>query len=87
MPFLLEKFGVFIFTIKDYDRLDCCVETPKYVYIFEFKLDGSAEAALKQIDDMGYANEFLASGKPIYKIGVNISSETGTVADWKVGDK
>ena len=69
---------------QSYGRLDCCVETPKYVYIFEFKLDGSAEAALKQIEDMGYANEFLASGKPIYKIGVNISSETGTVADWKV---
>ena len=70
---------------QSYGRLDCCVETPKYVYIFEFKLDGSAEAALKQIDDMGYANEFLTSGKTIYKIGVNISSETGTVADWKIG--
>ena len=70
---------------QNYGRLDCCVETPKYVYVFEFKLDGSAEAALKQIDDMGYANEFLASGKTIYKIGVNISSETGTVADWKIG--
>ena len=68
---------------QSYGRLDCCVETPKYVYVFEFKLDGSAEAALRQIDDMGYANEFLASGKPIYKVGVNISSETGTVADWK----
>ena len=70
---------------QSYGRLDCCVETPKYVYIFEFKLDGSAVAALKQIDDMGYANEFLSSGKTIYKIGVNISSETGTVADWKIG--
>ena len=69
---------------QSHGRLDCCVETPKYIYIFEFKLDGSAEAALKQIDDMGYANEFLASGKKIYKIGVNISSETGTVAGWKV---
>ena len=72
---------------QSYGRLDCCVETPKYVYIFEFKLDGSAVVALKQIEDMGYANEFLASGKTIYKIGVNISSETGTVADWKVGGK
>ena len=69
---------------QSYGRLDCCVETPKYVYIFEFKLDGSAEAALQQIEDRGYANEFLSSGKPIYKVGVNISSETGTVADWKV---
>ena len=70
---------------QSYGRLDCCVETPKYIYIFEFKLDGSAEDALKQIDDRGYANEFLTSGKTIYKIGVNISSETGTVADWKIG--
>ena len=70
---------------QSYGRLDCCVETPKYVYIFEFKLDGSAEAALKQIDDRGYANEFLSSDKTIYKIGVDISSETGTVADWKIG--
>ena len=62
------------------------METPKYVYIFEFKLDGSAEAALKQIDDMGYANEFLASGKTICKVGVNISSETGTVAGWAIGE-
>ena len=70
---------------QSYGRLDCCVETPEYVYVFEFKLDGSAEAALKQIDDMGYANEFTSSGKTIYKIGVNISSETETVADWKTG--
>lgn len=67
---------------QSYGRLDCCVETPKYVYIFEFKLDGSAKDALQQIDDRGYANEFQSSGKAIYKIGVNISSETGTVADW-----
>ena len=68
---------------QSYGRLDCCVETPKYVYVFEFKLDGSAEAALRQIEDRGYANEFLASGKTIYKVGINISSETGTVDGWK----
>ena len=70
---------------QSYGRLDCCVETQKHVYVFEFKLDGSADAALQQIEDRGYAKEFEASGKTIYKIGVNISSETGTVADWKVG--
>ena len=63
------------------------VETPNNIYIFEFKRDGSAEEAQKQIEDMGYANEFLASGKMIHKIGVNISSETGTVADWKVEER
>ena len=70
---------------QSYGRLDCCVETAHQVYIFEFKLDGSADAALQQIEEKGYATEFAASGKTIYKVGVNISSETGTVADWKVG--
>lgn len=32
-------------------RVDCVVETPNYIYIFEFKRDGSAEEALKQIED------------------------------------
>lgn len=67
---------------QSYGRLDCCIETPKYVYIFEFKLDGSAAEALQQIEDRGYATEYAASGKPIHKIGINISSETGTVAEW-----
>ena len=70
---------------QSYGRLDCCVETAKHVYIFEFKLDGSAEAALQQIEDRGYATEYQSSGKTIYKIGVNISSDTGTVDGWKVG--
>ena len=68
---------------QSYGRLDCCIETAKYVYIFEFKLDGSAEEALQQIEDRGYATEFQSSSKMIHKIGVNISSVTGTVADWK----
>lgn len=69
---------------QSFGRLDCSVETPGYVYIFEFKLDGSAKVALQQIDERGYATEFLASKKTIYKIGVNISSETGTVSDWVI---
>ena len=68
---------------QSYGRLDCCIETPQYVYVFEFKLDGSADDALQQIDERGYTMEFEASGKTIYKIGVNISSETGTVAELK----
>ena len=72
---------------QSFGRLDCCIVTPKFVYIFEFKLDGSAEAALRQIEERGYATEFRSSGKTIYKIGVNISSETGTVAGWKVAEQ
>ena len=41
-------------------RVDCIVETPKHVYIFEFKLDGTADEALAQIEDKGYARPYAS---------------------------
>ena len=64
-------------------RADCIIETQGKVYIFEFKLDGTADEALRQIRDRGYARAYEASGRPIYKIGVSFSSKTGTIDDWK----
>jgi hypothetical protein len=64
-------------------RADCIVETQKYVYIFEFKLDGTADEALQQINDRGYASAYEADGRTIYKIGASFSSKTGTVEEWK----
>ena len=67
-------------------RVDCVVETERYVYIFEFKLDRSADEALRQIEDRGYARPYESDSRKVYKIGVNFSSETGTVEDWKVAE-
>ena len=67
-------------------RVDCVVETERYVYIFEFKLDRSADEALRQIEDKGYARPYESDRRKVYKIGVNFSSETGTVEDWKVAE-
>lgn len=64
-------------------RADCIVETPKYVYIFEFKLDGTADEALQQIKDKGYATAFAADPRPLFRIGASFSSKTGTVEEWK----
>jgi len=65
-------------------RADCIVETPQYVYIFEFKLDGTASEAMQQIDDRGYANAYAADKRIIYKIGASFSSKTGTIEDWEM---
>ena len=65
-------------------RMDCIIETPDYIYIFEFKLDGTADEALKQIEDKGYDRPYLADKRKLFKAGVVFSSETGTVSDWKV---
>ena len=66
-------------------RADCIVETPKYVYIFEFKLDGTAAEALQQIEDRGYAKAYEADSRTVYCIGASFSSKTGTIEDWSIG--
>ena len=63
-------------------RADCVIETPTHVYIFEFKLDGTAQEALRQIEDKGYARPYAADGRKIRLVGVNFSSTTGTISDW-----
>ena len=63
-------------------RADFVIETEKYIYIIEYKLDRTAEEALTQIEQMGYALEYANDHRTLYKIGCNISSKTGTVAGW-----
>jgi hypothetical protein len=65
-------------------RADCIIETGGYIYIFEFKLDGTADEALRQINDRGYAKAYEADPRPIYKIGASFSSKTGTIEEWKI---
>ena len=81
---MISCFTVFIEKQQSEGRVDCVVETQNYIYIFEFKRDGSAEEALKQIEDMGYAREYAADGRKIYLIGCNFSSKTGTIDGWKM---
>jgi hypothetical protein len=65
-------------------RSDAVVETDDAIYIFEFKLDenATAEEALKQIDDKGYATPYLSSGKKIVKVGVEFDTEKRTIGRW-----
>lgn len=65
-------------------RADCIVETKEYVYIIEFKLDKSAEEALQQIEEKGYAVPYKADSRKLIKIGVNFSSEKRNIADWRL---
>ena len=65
-------------------RADCIVETDDYVYIFEFKRDKSADEALQQIEDMGYALPYAADKRTLLKIGVNFDSKERSIAGWQV---
>ncbi len=81
---MVSCFTVFIEKEQSMGRVDCVVETPKFVYVFEFKRDGSAAEALKQIEEKGYAREYTADARTVFLIGCSFSSTTGTIEGWEV---
>ena len=65
-------------------RIDLVLQTDSYVYVMEFKLDGTAEQALQQIEEKQYALPFAKDSRKVYTIGVNFSSETRNIDKWIV---
>ena len=65
-------------------RIDAIIQTPNYIYVIECKLDRTADEAIKQIENNGYAEPFLMDKRKLYKIGVSFSSETRGVAEYKI---
>ena len=68
------------------DKQAIVCRTKDGTYVFEFKVDGSAEEALKQIDEKGYMIPYKKEGRCV-KVGVNISSATRTLDSWKVAEE
>lgn len=64
--------------------IDMVIETQQFIYIFELKLDKSAQEALNQINHKDYSLPFVKSGKKIFKIGVNFSSKSRNIDSWIV---
>jgi hypothetical protein len=64
-------------------RIDTLVETKNYVYCFEFKLDGTAEQALRQIDEKGYLTPWQGTGKQLFKVGVSFDFDKRNISAWK----
>ena len=81
---MLSVYTVYVEKAQSQGRVDCVMETPQYVYIFEFKLDGTAAEALQQIEAKGYAREYASDSRKLFKIGASFSSETGTIGEWQV---
>ena len=80
---MLSKYNTLVEKETSQGRIDCVLECPDYVYIFELKLNSTADIALKQIEDKGYALPYAADPRKIFKVGISFSSATGTVNDFK----
>lgn len=65
-------------------RIDLVLQTTDYVYVMEFKLDGSAEEAMQQIVERQYALPFAKDPRKVFCIGVNFSSDTRNIDRWIV---
>ena len=66
-------------------RADLVLQTESYVYVMEFKLDGTAEEALRQIEEKNYALPFAADPRKLFKVGVNFSNAIRGIERWVVG--
>ena len=65
-------------------RADAVVKTKDYVYVFEFKLDGNVDEALKQIDEKGYLLPYSVDERKLLKIGVSFDSAERNIGEWKI---
>lgn len=87
---LLTNFNVRTEERSSAGRADAVVETDDAIYVFEFKLDGSADEALKQIDNKGYLIPYSATlaedgtPKKLVKIGANFDKGKRTLGEWKI---
>ena len=65
-------------------RVDLVLQTDRFIYVMEFKLDGTAEEALRQINEKRYAQPFELDSRKLFKVGVNFSAETRNIEKWIV---
>ncbi|MCC8117871.1 MAG: ATP-binding protein [Bacteroidales bacterium] len=68
-------------------RIDMVVETDNFVYVIEFKLDGTTSEALNQIESKGYLIPWKADDRKVYKIGIVFSSQTRNISSYEYTPK
>ena len=66
------------------ERIDLVLKTDKFIYIIEFKLEGTVEEALQQINEKHCALPFEMDERKLFRIGVNFSATTRNIEKWVV---
>lgn len=65
-------------------RADMVVWMPDAIYVFELKVNGTAQEALAQIDDRGYAIPFETDSRRVVKVGVKFDVDTRVPQEWAI---
>ncbi|MCB1082400.1 MAG: AAA family ATPase [Chlamydiia bacterium] len=64
-------------------RIDLASELPETIVIFELKLDQTADTAFGQAEVKKYKERYSGDGKNILVIGINFSSTSRNISDWR----
>ena len=64
-------------------RVDLIAEVEAFIYLMEFKLDGTSSDAIEQIKTREYATTYKNSEKTVFLVGVNFSKEERNVESWE----
>jgi hypothetical protein len=67
-----------------FGRADAVVKTRECIFVFEFKLFGTAEEALAQIDSEGYSLPYQTDGRRVTKIGVEFDRARRNIGRWVI---
>ena len=65
-------------------RIDALIKTKTNIYIFEFKLNGTAEEAMAQIHEKKYAAPYRDDGRNIILIGAEFDKEARNLGKWLI---
>jgi hypothetical protein len=63
-------------------RADAIIKTADTVYVFEFKMHGTAEEALKQINTKDYLIPYTVDGRKLVKIGAAFNEKERGLSRW-----
>ena len=88
MYIIMELLGEYVQAERSTSngRIDLLLQTRDYIYIVELKIDSTADAALRQIEDKGYAKPFVNDPRKLFRIGVSFSTADRRIEDWKVAE-
>ena len=67
-------------------RIDIVLQMPDTTYVFELKVNGTAQEALEQIDEKSYAIPYQTNGRPVVKVGVKFDAEKRVPEEWVIGN-
>lgn len=64
--------------------IDLLISTSRFIYIIELKINGTADDALRQIKEKGYATQFASDSRKLIKVGIGFAQKSHTIDSTRI---